>query len=504
MREQELKSRLTRAVGRITPDVLDGILLSCGERKGNDMTAVQTTAGNVPAANKAARQKKMWARLAGAAAAAIVALFAVFAGVNYYTVDSIVGLDVNPSIRLEANKNEEILNAVPLNGDAETVLDGMDLKGVDIDVAINALIGSMLKNGYVNELKNSILISVENNDDAKARDLQERLSSEIDKLLRSYSVDGAVLSQTLPEDGRIEELAARYGISIGKASLIDTMVSQDSRLNFADLAGLSINDLNLIAASKNAELPGVSSTGTASSSAYIGEDKARSIAFGDAGVDASVVSYVKVEMDSHDGRMVYEVEFFSGSAEYDYKIDALDGSIIGCDAEGAHGAPPQAAQGGADYIGEDEAKSAALAHAGLSADSVTFIKAKLDHDDGRAVYDVEFYSGSAEYDYEIDAVSGSVIKWDQDAEGHHAAPQAAQGGTAGGGAGYIGEDGAKSAALAHAGLSADSVTFIKAGLDHDDGRAVYDVEFYSGGMEYNYEIDAVNGSIIEYDAEYDD
>ena len=76
-----------------------------------------------------------------------------------------------------------------------------------------------------------------------------------------------------------------------------------------------------------------------------------------------------------------------------------------------------AAQNSASYIGEAKAKEIALSHAGLNTAQVTFLRAVLDYDDGRAEYDVEFWSGSKEYDYEIDAATGAVLSYDGDREG---------------------------------------------------------------------------------------
>ncbi|WP_314874899.1 PepSY domain-containing protein [Stomatobaculum longum] len=70
-------------------------------------------------------------------------------------------------------------------------------------------------------------------------------------------------------------------------------------------------------------------------------------------------------------------------------------------------AATEAARG---FIGVDRAKSIALGHAGVSASSVAFSKAKLDDDDGRGVYEIEFYVGNTEYDYEIDAHSGAILE----------------------------------------------------------------------------------------------
>lgn len=157
--------------------------------------------------------------------------------------------------------------------------------------------------------------------------------------------------------------------------------------------------------------------------------------------------------------------------------------------------------GSDEYIAQADAENIALTDAGLTADSVSGMYGRLDYDDGRAVYDIEFWTATAEYDYEIDAVSGEILSMDQDAENY--TPAASQSGSASGE--WIGEDAARQAALAHAGLTDDgSVQFVHTELDRDDGRTVYEVEFWTGSSEYDYEIDAVTGEVLhyDYDAEY--
>ena len=147
------------------------------------------------------------------------------------------------------------------------------------------------------------------------------------------------------------------------------------------------------------------------------------------------------------------------------------------------------------YIGEAKAKAIALEHAGLSESQVTFVRAKLDFDDGRWEYEVEFYAGNTEYDYDIDATTGAIRSFDHDAE--YYTPGTTQSGS------YIGEAKAKAIALDRAGLSESQVGYIKCELDRDDGRWEYEVEFRSGGYEYEFEIDATSGTILSYDKEWD-
>ena len=103
---------------------------------------------------------------------------------------------------------------------------------------------------------------------------------------------------------------------------------------------------------------------------------------------------------------------------------------------------------------------------------------------------MEFYTaGGMEYDYEIDAKDGTVVKYDQDAEYYQ--PQ--QTGT------QITEQAAKQIVLDR--VSGASERDLRIHLDQDDGRPVYEGELIYGGMEYEFEIDAHTGTVLEWSAE---
>ncbi len=525
MTNKQMCDSLRRAVESDTPDALAKILRCCEQldrsrQKGCDMTNTHTADSSAitvfPTTEHAKKPKHQLVKWSVTAAAMVAMAFGTWFGFEYYTVDSVIDFDVNPSIELKVNRAEKVLSAAPLNADAEAFLDGMNLKSVDLDVAVNALIGSMLKSGYVSERKNSILISVENADSARGENLQRRLSNEVSNLLDAYSVGGAVLSQTVSEDERLQALAGEHHVSLGKAALVDLLVSQDARLKFADIAALPINDINLLIAGRQNDMRGVSSNGQASTAAYIGEAKAKSVALKDAGVSESSVLYTKNKLDYDDGRMVYEVEFHTVDAEYDYEIDAVTGQIVGRDVDREPVQSDAVVSGGnaATDIGEAKAKSIALSHAGVKESEMTFIKAKVDRDDGRRVYDIEFICGNTAYGYEVDAATGSILEHDRDIENDTASPPqqpdtkpsgGPQAGTAQpSGPNGIGEEKAKSIALGHAGLAESQVSRLRVKLERDDGRRTYDVEFKNGNIEYEYEIDAATGTILEWDSDYED
>ena len=143
-------------------------------------------------------------------------------------------------------------------------------------------------------------------------------------------------------------------------------------------------------------------------------------------------------------------------------------------------------------IGAEKAKEIALQHAGVSASNAVFVKAERERDDGRLTYDVDFYAGNKEYDYEILASNGTILSYDADIEGYRIPSS-----TSTSSSGYIGVERAKEIALQHAGLSSSGVNFDKAELDHDDGRAEYEIEFHHNFREYEYTIDAASGTILE-------
>ena len=180
----------------------------------------------------------------------------------------------------------------------------------------------------------------------------------------------------------------------------------------------------------------------------IGMDKGVAVALADAGFKAEEVANLKAHYDDEDGVAAYDANFTVNGYEYEYTIKASDGKILEAQREKIKAADPETGKTNANtsaapdsssqgtgtssnsgtsqntssstdnpsskYIGVDKAKSIALKDAGVSASSVTFTKAKLDRDDGVTVYEIEFYSDNAEYEYEINATSGAIR--DRDSE----------------------------------------------------------------------------------------
>lgn len=522
MTDHELERRLRTALEHAAPNDLEGVLSRCETGKGTviDMTnAVETK-----------KKKRRWAPLA---AAACLALVLVGGGGGYYyysannAVASLVSLDVNPSIQLEVNKNEKVLSATPMNDDGAEILADMDLKGTQADVAMYAIIGSLLEHGYVDELANSILITVEDDDQARGEKLQQELTAQADAALASAQVNGAVLAQTLQNSEELTQKAQEYGISTGKAALIQAIVAgSNNTKTFEDLVGLSINELNLLytaqaplegQTSGNEQNSGaanaapITTSGSASQSAYIGLEAAKEAALKHAGVSASDATFVEAEYDYDDGRMVYEVEFHVKGTEYDYEIDAQTGAVVKYKNEQNGANTSGSSANTSSFIGESAAKTAALNHAGVSESSTKYCNAWLEYDDGRAeCYEVEFMAGNTRYEYKIALTSATVLESERESyggSGSSGQSTGQSGSQTSGGSGTsstdIGAEKAKSIALNHAGVSASQTSEMKVEQDWDDGVLEYEVEFKAGGMEYEYTIHGGTGQILKYESDRD-
>lgn len=155
-------------------------------------------------------------------------------------------------------------------------------------------------------------------------------------------------------------------------------------------------------------------------------------------------------------------------------------------------------------ITEADAKQIALDHAGISESETDRLRVKLDYDDGVQEYEVTFYVGNREYDYDIDAATGTIRSFDSEIEDDYSIASAPSAAPAASSSSTITEAEAKQIALDHAGVSESETERMRVKLGRDDGVQEYEVNFYVGNREYDYDINAATGEIRSYDSEIDD
>ena len=465
MTNDQMERRLSAALDKTAPDDVDGVLSRCTERKGTV----------VPMKKKNNRMKK-WMQTVAACLAVLLLGGGGLLVQQAHAVTSVVSLDVNPSIELRVNSREKVVSCQALNQEAQAVLEdmdgGRDLKGVKADVAVNAIVGSLVRCGYLDSLSSAILISVEDKDQARAQRLQQELTGAVDGALAAGDSQAAVLSQTVQQDKELEKQAKANNISTGKAALIRQAMALNGSLTFEGLAQLSVEELRDLI---EAGAPGMP----------IGMQAALEAAARYAGLTTADITDADVDPELDENPAHYEVEFqVPGKGELEYKVEAYTGQVLTGQANVTPSVPA------AGDVGLEAAKSAALKHAGLS--TAVFTKAERDYDDGRLEYELEFHTDSAAYEVTVDAATGRVLDYEK---------ENLLGST---GSTDIGAQAAKAAALKHAGLSESQVRELQAEWDNENGRAVYEVEFKSGGMEYDYVIDAATGAVLDHETERDD
>lgn len=401
MTNDQMERRLSAALDKTAPDDVDGVLSRCTERKGTV----------VPMKKKNNRMKK-WMQTVAACLAVLLLGGGGLLVQQAHAVTSVVSLDVNPSIELRVNSREKVVSCQALNQEAQAVLEdmdgGRDLKGVKADVAVNAIVGSLVRNGYLNSISSAIMISVEDRDTARAEKLQRELTSTVDGVLQTSESRASVLTQTLTQDAGLERQARENSISTGKAALVNRVLALNATLKFDALAKLSVEELKDLAEAGAPAMP-------------IGMDAARTAAEQYAGTTAvdSVTAEVDPELDEFPAH--YEVELHTQWGEFEYLVDAYTGKVLSGQKDlltvvsasnemakpsGQKPAPSEAAQS----IGYAKAKSIALNHAGVSESKAYDMDVELDDEDGKLVYEIEFKSGNMEYDYEINAATGAILK----------------------------------------------------------------------------------------------
>jgi len=261
-----------------------------------------------------------------------------------------------------------------------------------------------------------------------------------------------------------------------------------------------------------AALTGCGNTPAADQAAKISMEQAQTAALEAANIEAADADVSSATLSEVAGVTCYKVEFTSGDHTYAYSINAENGEVLEASywdknaapadstqtdttASGATTTPAQTAPStntntSTGAVDEAKAQEIALAHAGVKAADATITKSKLDYDDGRQVYEIEWYANGAKYDYEIAVATGEIVN-----SGYEAKTVVGTGSSA-----TVSEATAKQTALARV-SGATEKDIYEWKLDYDDGRPEYEGKIIYGGTEYEFTIDATSGTITEWDAE---
>lgn len=259
-----------------------------------------------------------------------------------------------------------------------------------------------------------------------------------------------------------------------------------------------------------AALAGCGNAPAADQAAKISMEQAQTAALEAANIDAADADISSATLSEVAGVTCYKVAFTSGDHTYAYSINAENGEVLEASCRDKNAAPADSTQtdttasgatttpvqttpstnASTGTVDEAKAQEIALAHAGVKAADATITKSKLDCDDGRQMYEIEWYANGAKYDYEIAVATGEIVN-----SGYEAKTVVGTGNNA-----TVSEATAKQTALARV-SGATEKDIYEWKLDYDDGRPEYEGKIIYGGTEYEFTIDATSGTVTEWDAE---
>lgn len=339
--------------------------------------------------------------------AACVALVLVVGGIFYYRgnlmVDSLVDLDVNPGIELLTNQKNRVLEAYATNGDGDKVLSGMDLQNVDLQVALNAIVGSMVQQGYMTKDTKGVLVTVQNKDQKKADNLRKLVVKEMEIALSTEDMNAAVFHQVISsQNNNASAFARKNNISLGKAVFVLNLANKARSLDAKELAKMKISEIAKLVADKNIDIRDIIEYDSDDS---LWENIADAIEDINEGDDDYIVATTQqestqaVQVQPTETKAVAQTETQAATqTQPQTHAQTQPQTKLQTNAQ------PQT--GG--RISADKAKAIAFGHAGVSAGQIRELS--VEYDDG--VYEVDFKVGNTEYDYEIGATDGSIRKAD--------------------------------------------------------------------------------------------
>ncbi len=414
------------------------------------------------------KRKPGWAKL-GTMAACLALVLCTGIATHAIRSNATAGtftMDVNPSVEYTIAKSGAVKSIRSLNSDAEAALSGIALGKQSVETALTRTVAAYEACGYMENGEATVLISFDSRLDANA-ELKASLSAEIQQTLEQTDAVGTlVFHSEMTENAEAAKIAEEFHVSLGRADCI---------LTAADKTGLPTDEVARMSLDELLKFQEVSGISSVSVSKFISLEEAKKIALKDAKLDelTQKIVFTREELNRNQGKPCYLLEFYTGTNQYFYQIDAKSGSIIYA----------------GKFITLSEAKKIALDDAGCT-DKVSFTEETLVSGGIKTpYYQLVFADAKTQWTYRIDAVLGIVLEKKQKETATTEIDTAD----------FISLEEAKKIALKDAGLDepTQKIVFTREELNRNSGKPCYILEFYTAKKQYSYKVDAKNGSIME-------
>jgi uncharacterized membrane protein YkoI len=409
------------------------------------------------------KRKPGWAKL-GTMAACLALVLCTGIATHAIRSNATAGtftMDVNPSVEYTIAKSGIVKNVHCLNSDAENALNDVALGKQSVETVLTRTVAAYEACGYMENGEATVLISFDSRLDANA-ELKASLSAEIQQALEQTDAVGTlVFHSELTENAEAAKIAEEFHVSLGRADWILTAANKTG-LPTDEVARMSLDELL-----KFQEVSGISSVCV---SKFISLEEAKKIALKDAKLDelTQKIVFTREELSRNQGKPCYLLEFYTGTNQYHYQIDAKTGSIIYAGR----------------FITLADAKKIALDDAGVNVKVVFTTEELVAGGIKTPYYRFVFADAKTQWTYRIDAVLGTVLEKQQKEIVT---------------TDFISLEEAKGIALKDAGLNeaTQKIAFTREELSRNSGKPCYILEFYTAKKQYSYKVDAKNGSIME-------
>ncbi len=232
--DEQILQHISDAVSQITPDKADDLW-------NEPVTPADGSEWYLDSAVQSHNKKKKNTYFISAVAACCVLclistfMFQVMPSASVY-------LDVNPSILLKVNYRDHVTDVVARNDDAEQVLKDLDLRGTDLNVALYAILGSMVHNGYLTESKDTVLVSVHSANKNRANELENIVSNTIKDDLNNLIQSSNVLTHSIDtEETRSPKNNSSY--TPGKDAFIEDLIQKYPQLKDYPLKNMTMDEI---------------------------------------------------------------------------------------------------------------------------------------------------------------------------------------------------------------------------------------------------------------------
>lgn len=418
MKVSELEHRLEAEMSDLAPNRLDDLLNACEDRAG------------VPRPVEVSRRPRR--NLPRILAAAAIFILLIGGALGYHALDAsrcVLTFDVNPSVSLTVNRFNRVREVMPLNADAEALLETVNLKGARLEKAVQMLTTALVDESYLSGMQNAVVVSVEDATDARAEALCKKVVNAIEETAMDHWFHSAVLYQRISGENDLHSVAESLNVSVGKAALAATLAAQLENTSTERLSALPVQDLLFLVKTRDIAFENADLFGTVNSLSYHDSDAAAAIALKNAGLSDVPDSDITASFDGRDGELVYIVSFSDGTWSYCYTISAKSGAILEMvQTSGDTGSAPElehnSGGGGAaqpdvkpqtqpedttELVGIDDVLTHVLQFVHRTLAEVQNPNVELQWINGRPVYCVSFEAGGQTHQFYVDARTNDIF-----------------------------------------------------------------------------------------------